>query len=144
VVLSWFDALFILPGMGTARTPMDPLISIVDDDEGSREALAVLTRSLGFVPKTFSSAAEFLGSPHLPKTACLIADVNMPGMTGVQLHRRLMRLGHAIPTILITAYPDDAVRTRAISDGAIAYLSKPCSDATLLGIVLSALKNAHP
>ena len=120
--------------------PMDPLISIVDDDEGSREALAVLTRSFGFVAETYSSANEFLASTHLAMTACLIADVNMPGMTGLQLHRRLMRLGHAIPTVLITAYPDDAVRARAIADGVIGYVSKPCSDATLLGVVLSALK----
>ena len=119
---------------------MDPLISIVDDDEGSREALAVLTRSFGFVVETYSSAGEFLASAHLPTTSCLIADVNMPGMTGLQLHRRLMRLGYAIPTVLITAYPDDAVRARAIADGVIGYVSKPCSDATLLGVVLSALK----
>jgi FixJ family two-component response regulator len=119
---------------------MDPLISIVDDDEGSREALAVLTRSFGFVAETYSSPGEFLASPHLAMTACLIADVNMPGMTGVQLHRRLVMLGHAIPTVLITAYPDDAVRARAIADGVIGYVSKPCSDATLLGVVLSALK----
>ena len=119
---------------------MDPLISIVDDDEGSREALAVLTRSFGFVAETYSSAGEFLASAHLPLTACLIADVNMPGMTGLQLHRRLMRLGHVIPTVLITAYPDDAARARAIADGVVGYVSKPCSDSTLLGVVLSALK----
>ena len=121
---------------------MDPLISIVDDDEGSREALAVLTRSFGFVVETYSSAGEFLASAHLPTTSCLIADVNMPGMTGLQLHRRLMRLGYAIPTVLITAYPDDAARARAIADGVVGYVSKPCSDATLLGVVLSALKTA--
>ena len=121
---------------------MDPLISIVDDDEGNREALAVLTRSFGFVVETYSSAGEFLASAHLPTTSCLIADVNMPGMTGLQLHRRLMRLGHAIPTVLITAYPDDAARARAIADGVVGYVSKPCSDATLLGVVLSALKTA--
>src|SRR5215467_10023736 len=121
---------------------MDPLISIVDDDEGSREALAGLTRSFGFVAETYSSAGEFLASSHLPGTACLIADVNMPGMTGLQLHRRLMRLGYAIPTVLITAYPDDAVRARALADGVIGYVSKPCSDSTLLGVVLSALKTA--
>src|SRR5262249_2291457 len=120
---------------------MNPLISIVDDDEGTREALAVLTRSFGFVAEPYSSAAEFLASNRVPMTACLIADVNMPGMTGLQLHRRLMRLGHAIPTVLITAYPDDAVRARAFRDGVIGYLSKPCSDATLLGGGLAAMKS---
>jgi len=119
---------------------MHPLISIVDDDDGSREALAVLTRSFGFVAETYASAREFLASSRVPRTACLIADVNMPGMTGLQLHRRLVRLGHAIPTVLITAYPDDAVRARALRDGVIGYLSKPCSDATLLAILGSALK----
>jgi len=119
---------------------MNPLISIVDDDEDSREALAVLTRSFGFVAESYSSAAEFLASNRVPMTACLIADVNMPGMTGLQLHRRLVRLGYATPTVLITAYPDDSVRARALRDGAIAYLSKPCSDATLLAALLSALK----
>src|SRR5262249_61827177 len=110
--------------------PMDPLISIVDDDEGSREALAVLTRSFGFVAETYSSAGEFLASAHLPLTACLIADVNMPGMTELQLHRRLMQRGHSIPTVLITAYPDDASRARAIADGVVGYLTKPLPDPT--------------
>lgn len=119
---------------------MDALISIVDDDEEYREALAVLMKSLRFSATTFSSAAEFLASPYLAKTSCLIADVNMPGTTGVELHGQLVRLGHAIPTILITAYPEDAVRGRALAQGVIGYLSKPCSDSVLLGLVVSALK----
>jgi FixJ family two-component response regulator len=126
--------------MGTARKPMDPLISIVDDDEESRDAVAVLTRSLGFAVTTFSCAAEFLSSPDFMRTACLIADINMPGMTGVELHRHLVKGGHGIPTILITAYPDDTVRARAIADGVIAYLSKPCSEVALLDCVRVALK----
>ena len=130
--------------LGTARAriglSVDALISIVDDDEEYRKAMAVLMKSLHFSTATFSSASEFLGSPCLAKTSCLIADVNMPGMTGVELCSQLVRLGYAIPTILITAYPDDAVRTRAILAGAVAYLSKPCSDSALLGLVVSALK----
>lgn len=121
---------------------MSPLISVVDDDDESREAVAVLMRSLGFAVETFASAADFLAWPRLRQTSCLIADVNMPGMTGVELHRRLVTLGHAIPTILITAYPDDAVRARAIADGVIAYLSKPCSDSVLLDLARSALNAA--
>ena len=121
---------------------MSPLISVVDDDDESREAVAVLVKSLGFAVETFASAADFLAWPRLRQTSCLIADVNMPGMTGVELHRRLVTLGHAIPTILITAYPDDAVRARAIADGVIAYLSKPCSDCALLDLVRSALNAA--
>jgi FixJ family two-component response regulator len=127
-------------GMGTvAGLPVRPLISVVDDDDESREALAVLVRSLGFSVETFESAADFLAWPRLRQTSCLLTDVNMPGMTGVDLHCRLLTLGHTIPTILITAYPDDAVRARALAEGAIAYLSKPCSDNVLLNLVLSAL-----
>ena len=119
---------------------MKALISIVDDDEEFRQAMAVLMKSLRFSAATFSSASEFLGSPWPAKTACLIADVNMPGMTGVELHAQLGKLGYTIPTILITAYPDDAVRARAIAQGVIAYLSKPFSDTALLALVASALK----
>ena len=118
---------------------MNALISIVDDDEECRHAMAVLMKSLRLSAASFSSASEFLGSPCLTKTACLIADVNMPGMTGVELHAQLVKLGYTIPTILITAYPDDAVRARAIAEGVIAYLSKPCSDSILLKLVVSAL-----
>ena len=120
--------------------PVKALISIVDDDEEFRQAMAVLMKSLRFSAATFSSASEFLGSPCLAKTACLIADVNMPSMTGVELHAQLVKLGYTIPTILITAYPEDAVRARAIAQGVIAYLSKPFSDSALQGLVASALK----
>lgn len=125
---------------------MIPLVSVVDDDDASRVAVAVLLNSLGFAVETFESAADFLAWPCLRHTSCLIADVHMPGMTGVELHRRLVALGHALPTILITAYPDDAVRARAIADGVIAYLAKPCSDAALLDVVRAALnaRDAHP
>lgn len=118
---------------------MSPLISVVDDDDESREAVALLVKSLDFAVETFASAADFLAWPGLRQTSCLIADVNMPGMTGVELQGRLVTLGHAIPTILITAYPDDAVRARAMAGGALAYLSKPCSDYALLDLVRSAL-----
>lgn len=119
---------------------MGQVISIVDDDEASREALAVLIKSLGFAGETFGSAAEFLASPRLPQTACLIADINMPGMTGVELYRYLVRMDYRIPTLLITAYPENAGRARALADGVIAYLSKPCSESELLECVKSALQ----
>jgi FixJ family two-component response regulator len=115
------------------------VISIVDDDDESREAVALLVKSLNFAVETFAFAADFLAWPRLRETSCLIADVNMPGMSGVELHGQLVALGHAIPTILITAYPDDSVRARALADGVIAYLSKPCSDYLLLDLVRSAL-----
>lgn len=119
------------------------LIAIVDDDESSREAAKGLLNSLGFTVEAFPSALDFLASPHiLRNTCCLVADVNMPHMTGVELYGRLAELGCAIPIILITAYPDDSVRARAMADGVICYLSKPCDADTLLGCVRSALKGS--
>ena len=85
------------------------LISIVDDDQPFRESMRKLVTLLGYIVEEFPSAADFLASPLLPETGCLIADVHMPGMTGDELHRRLIELGHVIPTILATAYPDEVV-----------------------------------
>jgi FixJ family two-component response regulator len=116
-----------------------PLISIVDDDESMREALKGLIRSLGYTAEAFASAAEFLSSRRVPRTSCLIADVMMPGMTGVELHRHLVTSGKTIPTILITAHPDDSVRERALADGVIGYLSKPFSEHDLLACIRSSL-----
>jgi FixJ family two-component response regulator len=87
-----------------------------------------LMASLGYTVEAFPSAADFLASPLLTQTACLVADVNMPGMTGPELHRHLVKEGYAIPTILVTAYPDDAVRARALKDGVLCYLPKPVDD----------------
>ena len=84
--------------------------------------------SLGYTVEAFPSAANFLASPFLAETACLVADVNMPGMTGPELHRHLVEAGLAIPTILVTAYPDDPVRDRALKDGVACYLYKPVDD----------------
>lgn len=116
-----------------------PLISIVDDDESMREALKGLMKSLGHRVEAAASAEEFLRSPHICRTSCLIADVQMPGMTGLDLHRHLSASGKPIPTILITAYPDDSVRERAVAAGAIGYLSKPFDESDLLACVRSAL-----
>jgi FixJ family two-component response regulator len=116
-----------------------PLISIVDDDESMREALKGLMKSLGHRVEAAASAEEFLRSPHICRTSCLIADVQMPGMTGLDLHRHLSASGKPIPTILITAYPDDSVRERAVAAGAIGYLSKPFDESDLLACIRSAL-----
>jgi FixJ family two-component response regulator len=118
------------------------LISIVDDDESFREAMASLMKSVGFPVEAFSSAEEFLASTRLENTSCLIADVHMPGMTGIELHQRLVNSGHTIPMILITAYPDDNVRARASAAGVICYLSKTFDDDELLGYVRAALVQA--
>ena len=84
-----------------------------------------LMRSLGYTVEAFPSAADFLKSPRLSETGCLIADVHMPAMTGIELHRHLIDAGHAIPTILVTAYPNDADRARALNGGVVCYLRKP-------------------
>ena len=116
------------------------LISIVDDDELYRESMRKLVMLLGFTVETFPSAADFLASHLLPETACLVADVHMPGMTGIELHGRLIKLGYAIPTILITAFADECVRDRALKDGVVCYLSKPVDDGDLERCLRSALK----
>src|SRR5258708_19481245 len=104
------------------------LISIVDDDQPFRESMRKLVTLLGYTVEAFPSAADFLASHLLPETACLVADVHMPGMTGVELHGRLVTLGYVIPTILMTAYPDEVVRDRALKAAFFCYLCKPSHD----------------
>ena len=120
------------------------LISIVDDDQPYRESMRKLIKLLGYAVEAFPSAADFLASPGLPETVCLITDVNMPGMTGVELHRHLGDTGYAIPTILITAYPDEVVRDRALEDGIVCYLGKPVDDDYLERCLRSALQPSTP
>jgi FixJ family two-component response regulator len=117
-----------------------PLIAIIDDDESIREAIAGLMRWLGHRVGSFSSAVEFLASPDLADNSCIIADVHMPHMTGIELHARLKALGYNIPTILITAYPNDEARARALADGVVCYLIKPFDNAALLEGVRTALQ----
>jgi FixJ family two-component response regulator len=120
------------------------LISIIDDDEGFRDALTNLIRSLGFRVEAFQSAEEFLTSANVRNTSCLIADVHMAGMTGLELHSRLVESGYAISTILLTAYPDDRVRALALADGVICFMSKPFDEGTLIGCLRSALDRTKP
>jgi FixJ family two-component response regulator len=120
------------------------LISIVDDDQPFRESMRKLVMLLGYTVEAFSSAADFLPSHVLPETACLIADVHMPGMTGIELHRHLVDAGYAIPTILVTAYLDEVVRDRALKDGVVCYLSKPVDDNHLERCLRSALQPDTP
>ncbi|WP_407176326.1 response regulator transcription factor [Bradyrhizobium sp. STM 3562] len=117
-------------------------ISIIDDDEQSREALAGLMQAVGFTTEVFASAMDFLASPNVRHTSCLIVDVHMPRMTGTELHSRLVGSGYDIPTILITAYLDDGARTRALGQGVVGYLTKPIDEEILLGCVESALQRA--
>jgi FixJ family two-component response regulator len=120
------------------------LVSIVEDDQFFRESMRRLMRSLGFSVEIFPSAADFLASPRLVETACLIADVHMPAMTGLELHRRLIDMGHAIPTILVTAYPDNDVRARVLNDGVVCYLRKPVDEKHLMRCLHTALHSDQP
>ena len=121
-----------------------PSFAIVEDDESVREATTRLLRSLGFIAKGYSSAEEFLKSNRLQITSCLIADVQMPETSGLALYGQLVASDNPIPTILITAYPDDAVRTRALGAGVAAFLIKPFSEKELLDSIHSALKHKVP
>ena len=120
------------------------LVSVVEDDRFFRNSMGRLMRSLGYNVEAFSSAADFLASPRLIETACLIADVHMPAMTGVELYRHLIEAGHAIPTILVTAYPDDVDRARALNDGVVCYLRKPVDEQHLIRCLRAALESGEP
>jgi FixJ family two-component response regulator len=124
--------------------PTEPLIAIVDDDESVRLALQGFIRSIGLAAQVFDSAADFLASANMSHVHCLILDVNMPGMSGLALHRQLVTSGQAIPTVLITANPDDATRAEALRQGALCYLSKPFADNDLLACINIALGRAGP
>jgi len=119
-----------------------PIISIVDDDEAVRKATMALLRSAGYSVSTFASAEEFLRSERLNDTSCLITDLHMPGLNGVQLQERLIADGRQMPIIFITAFPDDHVRQRAMESGAIGFMSKPYSDDNLIGCLDRALRAA--
>src|SRR5271166_4231196 len=96
-------------------------------------------RSLGFAVEAFPSGEDFLRSPNFDRTACLVADINMPGMSGLELHHKVSTLTKSIPTILITAHPSDSNRKRALDAGVVGYLTKPFSEEELLGSVSIAL-----
>ena len=130
--------------MPEAVLPDRILISVVEDDQPLRDSMKRLMRSLGYTVEAFPSAVDFLASSQAGETACLIADVHMPGMNGDELHRRLIGSGYAIPTILVTAYPDDAVRERALKDGVFCYLHKPIDEKHLVDCVRLALKGPGP
>ncbi|HEY3621720.1 MAG TPA: response regulator [Roseiarcus sp.] len=115
------------------------LISIVDDDESVREAMQGLMKSLGFAVEAFASAEEFLASDTRNHAACLITDMQMHGLTGLGLHDRLVASGSPVPTIMITAYPDERVRARALQAGVVCYLVKPFNESDLLTCIRSVL-----
>ena len=115
------------------------LISVVDDDESFRDSMRRLIKSLGYPVAVFPSAAEFLSSPKADATGCLVADVQMPAMTGTDLFRHLLDTGRNIPTILVTAYPDDDAEKRMLNLGVECYLPKPLEERVLIDCLRSAL-----
>jgi FixJ family two-component response regulator len=123
--------------------PKRSLVSVVEDDQFFRESMRRLMRSLGYRVEAFASAADFLASPRLAETACLIADVNMPAMTGIELYRHVHDSDHEIPTILVTAYPNDVERARALKDGVVCYLRKPIDGKYLEQCLHAALKSSQ-
>jgi len=108
------------------------MIAIVDDDKSVRESENSLIRSFGYATATFASGEEFLGSGRLRDTECLITDVRMPGMSGVDLQSRLIANGNRTPVIFVTAHPEERLRERALRAGALGFLSKPISEESLI------------
>jgi FixJ family two-component response regulator len=116
-----------------------PLLSVIDDDEMLRESLPELLRECGFAARAFSSGQEFLSSDYVDETECLILDVAMPGMSGLDLQMELKHRGQPIPIIFITGQKDEEAREQAFREGAIKFLYKPFSDGDLLDAVKAAL-----
>ncbi|MDR6952061.1 FixJ family two-component response regulator [Ancylobacter sp. 3268] len=115
------------------------MISIIDDDESVRTATASLVRSLGFDTSTFASAEDFLHSPRLLDSDCVITDVQMPGMSGVELQARLRQGGHRMPLIFITAFPEERLRRQVTASGAVGFLSKPFDGSEMIACLDEAL-----
>jgi|SRR5467141_413327 len=116
-----------------------PLVAVVDDDDSVRESLSGLFRSVGFAARGYASATAFLQSDDLPEIDCLILDVRMPGMGGLELHRRLVASQLDVPVVFMTAHDDARTRSQALSGGAVGYLIKPFSEEALLDAVRAAL-----
>ena len=124
--------------------PQVPVISIIDDDLSVRMALQRLVRSLGYAAQTFSSASEFLHWSRANGTACLITDVQLPGMSGVELQDHLACEGKTLPIIFITAFPEDSIRSRAMMAGAVCFLTKPFDGTKLIQCIETALTRYPP
>ena len=116
------------------------MISIVDDDAWARSGLTDLILSLGYEVRAFESAEHFLQAGGIDDTACLITDLNMPGLSGLDLQTHLRRHGHRTPVIFVTAYPSDNHRARALADGAVGFLTKPLDEKSLIACLTRAIQ----
>jgi FixJ family two-component response regulator len=122
----------------------DELISIIDNDTLARYGVVALVESLGYKAVSFSSAEHFLASDAIAETTCLITDLQMPGLSGLELQEALRSQGHRTPVILMTAYPNESRRNRAIDGGAVGFLSKPFDDTSLIECLAAAVKSRSP
>jgi FixJ family two-component response regulator len=116
-----------------------PVISVIDDDASIRAATDSLLRARGYVVYTFASAAEFLRSPQLNESSCVITDVRMPDMSGVELQSALRKQGNSVPFIFVTAFPEESMHAQAVHEGAVCFLSKPFDAPTIIRCVEAAL-----
>ncbi len=128
------------PRQGKTALSKLPLVAIIDDDASVRVTTDSLVRSLGYTVYTFPSAEEFLQSGRIDDLSCVIADVQMPGMSGVELQAHLLAQGYRVPFIFFTAFPDERIRAQALKAGAICYLTKPFDGDSLIQGLQAALK----
>ena len=124
------------------KMPEDIIVSIVDDDASVRRSTRRLLRSSGFRAEAFASAEEFLDSKSAGETACLILDLRMPGMNGLELQRRLSQNGNGVPIIFLSAHASEEEERSALSAGAVQFLRKPISKEALLNAIRDALKRS--
>jgi FixJ family two-component response regulator len=117
-----------------------PLISIIDDDALARDGISELVESFGYKVVTFNSAENFLHSGVIAETTCLITDLQMPGLNGLELQEALRSQGYQTPVILITAYPNEKHRTRVLANGAVGFLSKPFDEEALIECLTAAIR----
>jgi FixJ family two-component response regulator len=119
------------------------LVAIIEDDESVRDATDHLLRLLGYATAPFASAEDFLNSGRVDDPACLITDVHLSGMSGVELQARLILDGHRVPIVFFTAFPEETVRARVLRDGAVCYLSKPLQEKSLIACLDQALNRSR-
>jgi FixJ family two-component response regulator len=115
------------------------VICIIDDDVWARSGLEDLISSLGYRARSFKSAEEFVNSGVLPQAKCVITDLHMPGLNGLELQTLLRSRGHNVPIIFVTAYPSEAYRARALAEGAVGFLAKPCPEGSLIDCLQRAI-----
>jgi FixJ family two-component response regulator len=135
------DCEFIIPTSPESEMSEEALISIIDDDASARDGIQQLVESLGYKAMTFNSAEHFLKSTVISATTCLITDMQMPGLSGLELQETLRSQGYCTPVIVITAFPNERNRKRAVDGGAVGFLSKPFDEASLVKCLAAAIKS---